>query len=184
MNSAQLNHKENQHENDEKSIGNYTGLENLNLRDHQEDMCIDGKDEDIKSKCTCTCECELCVSLRTYQEAKNIGLIDFNFNHKLAYLISHFSDSNYVHDIKYNLEHNLECLDNFEDMVRLLPDSKLLIAIITFNMNGKHCPNLHEIILPDQLEVLPDIYVIGTQEFIGRDNQEMKEWTIDLQVSI
>ena len=161
-----------------KSIGNYTGLESLNLR---ESNAANDEIDSIK-KCTCTCECDLCTNVRAYHDAKRLG-IDFNLTNScyLSYL-NHLSNLNHIHDLK---DHHLEHFesDSFGDLIRLIPDSKILIAIATFNMNGKHCaPSLNELLMPDALEYFPDIYVIGVQEFM-RDSEEVKEWTIELQVS-
>lgn len=165
-------------QNDVKSIGNYTGLESLNLR---ESNAANDEIDSIK-KCTCTCECDLCTNVRAYHDAKRLG-IDFNLTNScyLSYL-NHLSNLNHIHDLK---DHHLEHFesDSFGDLIRLIPDSKILIAIATFNMNGKHCaPSLNELLMPDALEYFPDIYVIGVQEFM-RDSEEVKEWTIELQVS-
>lgn len=168
------------HETDAHSIGNYTGLESLNLG--KTDSRVKEKETSPRHICTCTCECDLCSNVRAYLDAKCLG-IDYNLTNAsyLSYL-NHLS-SNQFHDLKeHNLEHNFE-LENLEELVRLFPDSKIMIAIITFNMNGKHCNNLHELLLPDQLEYFPDVYVVGVQEYM-RDSEEVKEWTIELQVNL
>lgn len=164
----------NSHADDVKSIGHYTGLETLtglNLREND-----DERDERDEEKCTCSCACQVCTSVRKYREAKEMG-IDYNLNnsHLTTYLVN--SPANHVHDLR---EHNVE-IENYDDLIKLLPDSKLLVAIVTFNMNGKHCSTLNDLLLPDSLEDFPDVYAVGVQEFF-RDTNEAREFTIELQV--
>ena len=174
-NSAQQQPTSNHHADDVKSIGHYTGLETLtglNLRENDDDEKEERAEE--RQKCTCSCACEVCTSVRKYREAKEMG-IDYNLNSHLAYLNS----PNHVHDLR---EHNVE-IENYDDLIRLLPDSKLLVAICTFNMNGRHCTALNDLLLPDSLEYFPDVYAVGVQEFF-RDANEVRDFTIELQVSI
>lgn len=165
----------NHHADDVKSIGRYTGLETLtglNLRENDDDE----KDERSEVKCICSCACEVCTSVRKYREAKEMG-IDYNLNSHLSYLSS-LSSPNHVHDLR---EHNVE-IENYDDLIRLLPDSKLMVAIVTFNMNGKHCSTLNDLLLPDSLEYFPEVYAVGVQEFF-RDTNEIREFTVELQVT-
>lgn len=160
---------------DVKSIGHYTGLETLtglNLRENDDER--DERDERDETKCTCSCTCEVCTSVRKYREAKEMG-IDFHLDGHLATYLN--GQANYVHDLR---EHNVE-IEHYDDLIRLLPDSKLLVAIVTFNMNGKHCSSLNDLLLPDSLEDFPDVYAVGVQEFF-RDTNEVREFTIELQV--
>ena len=164
----------NHHEDDVKSIGHYTGLETLtglNLRENDDDE----KNEE-RPKCTCSCTCEVCTAVRKYREAKEMG-IDYNLNGHLAYLGTNCSPAHHVHDLR---EHNVE-IENYDDLIRLLPDSKLVVAIVTFNMNGRHCSTLNDLLLPDSLDCFPDVYAVGVQEFF-RDQNEVREHTIELQV--
>ncbi len=54
------------------------------------------------------------------------------------------------------------------ELDRSLNDRKARVLIITWNMNEmKTFPEkLEELVLPDNIETMPDIYAIGCQEFI------------------
>jgi hypothetical protein len=48
-----------------------------------------------------------------------------------------------------------------------LNDRKARVLVITWNMNEmkKFSENLEELVLPDNIETMPDLYAIGCQEF-------------------
>ena len=56
---------------------------------------------------------------------------------------------------------------SYEEIDRNLMDRKAKVLISSWNMGGiKKLPiNLEELVLPDTIQTLPDVYVIGVQEF-------------------
>lgn len=54
-----------------------------------------------------------------------------------------------------------------EELERNLADKRARILVATWNMGGakKLSDNLDELLLPDMIQTMPDIYVIGAQEF-------------------
>ena len=54
-----------------------------------------------------------------------------------------------------------------EELDRHFVDRKARVLIATWNMGGvKKLPsNLSELVLPEAIQTMPDIYVIGVQEF-------------------
>ncbi len=55
-----------------------------------------------------------------------------------------------------------------EELERNLVDKKARVLIVTYNMaEMKTMPEkLEELVLPDNIQTMPDIYAIGTQEFM------------------
>ena len=53
-----------------------------------------------------------------------------------------------------------------EELDRSLVDRKARILIATWNMGGvKSLPeNLDDLLLPETIQTMPDVYIIGTQE--------------------
>ncbi len=53
------------------------------------------------------------------------------------------------------------------ELERNLVDRKARVLIVTWNMNEmkKFSENLEELVLPDNIETMPDLYAIGCQEF-------------------
>ncbi|XP_040572096.1 inositol polyphosphate 5-phosphatase E [Lepeophtheirus salmonis] len=65
-----------------------------------------------------------------------------------------------------------------EELQRFFPDRHLRIFVGTWNMNGASPPrHLADFLLPENIEYVPDILVIGTQETFA----ERTEWEIRLQ---
>ncbi len=56
---------------------------------------------------------------------------------------------------------------SYDELDKNLVDRKTKIFIATWNMGGeKNIPlNIAELLLPDSIQSLPDIYIIGVQEF-------------------
>ena len=54
-----------------------------------------------------------------------------------------------------------------EELERNLIDKRARVLVATWNIGGvKKLPqNLDELLLPDMIQTMPDIYVIGLQEF-------------------
>ena len=54
-----------------------------------------------------------------------------------------------------------------QELERTLSEKRARVLIITWNMCGlKEIPDkLEELVLPDKIESMPDIYAIGAQEF-------------------
>ena len=69
-----------------------------------------------------------------------------------------------------------------EELDRHFIDRKARVLISTWNMGGvKKIPsNLEDLVLPDTIQTMPDVYILGTQEF----DLNPKEWEICLQEHI
>ncbi|KAK4287797.1 hypothetical protein Pmani_039144 [Petrolisthes manimaculis] len=67
------------------------------------------------------------------------------------------------------------------ELDRYFPNRTVSLFIATWNMNGKEPPvNLEAFLLPDDLDQMPDLFVVGTQESGG----SRSEWEIRLQATI
>ena len=56
------------------------------------------------------------------------------------------------------------------------------LLILTWNMNSKQAPyELNDLLLPEQLLYLPDMYVIGVQESVSSSNSDVKELEVRRQ---
>ena len=62
---------------------------------------------------------------------------------------------------------NGKSLLSSEELERNLVDKRARILVTTWNMGGvkKLSDNLNELLLPDMIQTMPDIYVIGVEEF-------------------
>jgi inositol polyphosphate 5-phosphatase INPP5E len=69
-----------------------------------------------------------------------------------------------------------------EELDRHLVDRRAKVLIATWNMGGvkKYPDNLDELIIPEMIQTLPEIFVIGVQEF----DLNRKDWEIKLQEQI
>ena len=69
-----------------------------------------------------------------------------------------------------------------DELERNLAEKRARILVATWNMGGtkKLSDNLDELLLPEMIQTMPDIYVIGVQEF----ELNQKEWEICLQEQI
>lgn len=69
-----------------------------------------------------------------------------------------------------------------EELQRHLPDSELSVGVLTFNMAGRHLnSSLNELLLPERVLYVPDIYAIGIQEAFSREPGELRDWTVQIQ---
>lgn len=90
--------------------------------------------------------------------------------------VSKAKDRNYLHGKTGAL-----CLLGTSELERVFPEREVRIYICTWNMNGEAPPSdLGELFLPSQMETLPDIFVIGTQESYS----DTSEWEISMQETI
>uniref|UniRef100_A0A147BG75 Putative inositol polyphosphate 5-phosphatase n=1 Tax=Ixodes ricinus TaxID=34613 RepID=A0A147BG75_IXORI len=68
-----------------------------------------------------------------------------------------------------------------EELSRYFPDRKVHVFVATWNMNGlAPPPNLDDLMLPETIEHVPDIYAIGVQESMS----DKKEWETKLQFTL
>lgn len=68
------------------------------------------------------------------------------------------------------------------ELLRYFPAGRLSVFAVTWNMNRKRLPdNLSELLLPDQLATLPDIYAVGVQESFSGQSEQVREWEVQLQ---
>lgn len=72
-----------------------------------------------------------------------------------------------------------------DELYRYFPNGKVSIFVCTWNQNRKRAPmNLNDLLLPDQLVYMPDIYAIGIQEAFSSQNDYLKDWEIELQTTL
>ncbi|XP_045117371.1 phosphatidylinositol polyphosphate 5-phosphatase type IV-like isoform X13 [Portunus trituberculatus] len=75
----------------------------------------------------------------------------------------------------------LNSLLGASELDRYFPNRTINLFIATWNMNGKEPPaNLEAFLLPDEMEHMPDMFVLGTQESGG----SRSEWEVRLQATI
>lgn len=62
---------------------------------------------------------------------------------------------------------NGKSLLSSEELERNLVDKRARVLVTTWNMGGvkKLSDNLNELLLPDMIQTMPDVYVIGVEEF-------------------
>lgn len=71
-----------------------------------------------------------------------------------------------------------------DELHRYFPNGRVSIFVLTWNQNRKKAPmNLCDLLLPDQLVNMPDIYAIGIQEAFNSQNY-MREWEIEIQTTL
>lgn len=59
------------------------------------------------------------------------------------------------------------------------------LLILTWNMNTKPAPiDINDLLLPEQIQYLPDMYAIGIQEGVSSSNSDTRELEIVLQTTI
>lgn len=67
------------------------------------------------------------------------------------------------------------------ELDRFLPNRNIKVFVGTWNMNGQHAPpQLNDFVFPHQMEHVPDIIVLGTQE----STSERYEWEVLLQETL
>ena len=73
-----------------------------------------------------------------------------------------------------------------EELNKYFPNSTLNIAIITWNMCSRSAKSgtLADLLMPEKMHYLPDLYVIGVQEAPYSNNAEQRDWEIQLQSTI
>lgn len=72
-----------------------------------------------------------------------------------------------------------------DELYRYFPNGKVNIFVCTWNQNRKRAPmNLNDLLLPDQLAYMPDIYAIGIQEAFSSQNDYLRDWEIELQTTL
>lgn len=73
-----------------------------------------------------------------------------------------------------------------EELNKYFPNSTLNIAIVTWNMCGKQAKSstLADLLLPNKMHYLPDLFVIAIQEAPYTNNNEKRSWEIQLQSTI
>lgn len=72
-----------------------------------------------------------------------------------------------------------------DELYRYFPNGKVNTFVCTWNQNRKRASmNLNDLLLPDQLAFMPDIYAIGIQEAFSSQNDYLKEWDIELQTTL
>ena len=72
-----------------------------------------------------------------------------------------------------------------DELFRYFPQGRVNIFVCTWNQNRKRAPsNLNDLLLPDQLVFMPDIYAIGIQEAFSSQADYLREWDIELQTTL
>jgi hypothetical protein len=72
-----------------------------------------------------------------------------------------------------------------EELHRYFPNGRVSIFACTWNQNRKRAPmNLNDLLLPERLVYLPDIYAIGIQEAYSSQQDYLREWEIELQTTL
>lgn len=72
-----------------------------------------------------------------------------------------------------------------DELYRYFPQGRVNIFVCTWNQNRKRAPtNLNDLLLPDQLIYMPDIYAIGIQEAFSSQADYLREWDIELQTTL
>lgn len=80
---------------------------------------------------------------------------------------------------------NQESLLGEDELLRYFPNGRVSIFVCTWNQNRKRAPvNICDLLLPDQVVCLPDIYAIGIQEAFSSQSDYLREWEIELQVTL
>lgn len=70
-----------------------------------------------------------------------------------------------------------------DELYRYFPNGKMRILAVTWNMSSQPPPNeMNDLLLPESIGYLPDLYAIGVQE--APTNHDMKEWGIQMQTTI
>lgn len=72
-----------------------------------------------------------------------------------------------------------------DELFRYFPNGRVSIFVCTWNQNRKRAPmNLNDLLLPDQLVYMPDIYAIGIQEAFSSQTDYLRDWEIELQTTL
>lgn len=80
---------------------------------------------------------------------------------------------------------NQESLLGQDELYRYFPNGRVSIFVCTWNQNRKRAPiNICDLLLPDQVVCMPDIYAIGIQEAFSSQSEYLRDWEIELQVTL
>lgn len=72
-----------------------------------------------------------------------------------------------------------------DELYKYFPDGKLKILIISWNMSSNPASgNINDLLLPEDLMYVPDLYAIGVQEASGTSSSQIKEWEVKLQTTL
>lgn len=72
-----------------------------------------------------------------------------------------------------------------EELHRYFPNGRVNIFVCTWNQNRKRAPmNLNDLLLPDKLVYMPDIYAIGIQEAFSSQQDYLRDWEVELQTTL
>lgn len=72
-----------------------------------------------------------------------------------------------------------------DELYRYFPNGRVSIFVCTWNQNRKRAPmNLDDLLLPDQLVYMPEIYAIGIQEAFSSQNEYLRDWEVELQTTL
>lgn len=72
-----------------------------------------------------------------------------------------------------------------DELYRYFPTGRVSIFVCTWNQNRKRAPsNLNDLLLPDRLVYMPDIYAIGIQEAYSSQQDYLREWEVELQTTL
>lgn len=80
---------------------------------------------------------------------------------------------------------NHDSLLGHDELHRYFPNGRVNIYVCTWNQNRRRSPmNLNDLLLPEKLEYMPDIYAVGIQEAFSYQSDYLREWEIELQTTL
>lgn len=72
-----------------------------------------------------------------------------------------------------------------EELYRYFPTSQVTVFVCTWNQNRKRAPsNLNDLLLPECMVYMPDIYAVGVQEAASSASDYFREWETELQTTL
>ncbi|KAI1297910.1 Phosphatidylinositol polyphosphate 5-phosphatase type IV [Halotydeus destructor] len=72
-----------------------------------------------------------------------------------------------------------------DELSRYFPSGQMSLLTLTWNMNSKAPPgDINDLLLPEQLLYLPDMYAIGIQEGVSSSSGDIREMEVHLQTTI
>lgn len=78
-----------------------------------------------------------------------------------------------------------DSLLSHDELYRYFPNGRVSIFVCTWNQNRKRAPmNLNDLLLPDRLVYMPDIYAVGIQESFSSQQDYLRDWEIELQTTL
>ncbi|RWS31704.1 72 kDa inositol polyphosphate 5-phosphatase-like protein [Leptotrombidium deliense] len=67
----------------------------------------------------------------------------------------------------------------------MFPNGKLTLSVITWNMSGRPAAeDIKDLLLPQSVTYVSDLYAIGIQEGQGHSSQEMRKWEVQMQSTL